>query len=73
MQLNDKTIISSGTCTDMAGDGPEVHGYISGLHPPGRMADPEEIAEAALFLLSNRASFVTGSAMTADGGISIRL
>ncbi|MEO9875292.1 MAG: SDR family oxidoreductase [Anderseniella sp.] len=67
------TLLPGGTRTAMAGDDPEVHDYISALHPLGRMADPEEIAEAALFLLSNRASFVTGSAMTADGGISIRL
>ncbi len=66
-------LLPGGTRTAMAGDDPEVHDYISGLHPLGRMADPEEIAEAALFLLSNRASFVTGTAMTADGGISIRL
>lgn len=67
------TLLPGGTRTDMAGDDPEVHDYIAGLHPLGRMADPEEIAEAALFLLSNRASFVTGSALTVDGGISIRL
>jgi len=67
------TLLPGGTRTAMAGDDPEIHDYIAGLHPLGRMADPEEIAEAALFLLSDRASFVTGSAMTADGGISIRL
>lgn len=67
------TLLPGGTRTAMAGEDPEIHDYIAGLHPLGRMADPEEIAEAALFLLSDRASFVTGSAMTADGGISIRL
>jgi len=67
------TLLPGGTRTAMAGDDPEIHDYIAGLHPLGRMADPEEIAEAAMFLLSNRAPFVTGSAMTADGGISIRL
>jgi 3alpha(or 20beta)-hydroxysteroid dehydrogenase len=39
--------------------------------PIGRMAQPEEIAEAAVFLLSDRASFVTGSAMYVDGGNAI--
>ncbi|MEM7633405.1 MAG: SDR family oxidoreductase [Pseudomonadota bacterium] len=67
------TLLPGGTRTAMSGDDPEIHQYVAGLHPLGRMADPEEIAEAALFLLSNRASFVTGSALTADGGISIRL
>ena len=38
-----------------------------------RMATPKEIAQAALFLLSDRATFMTGSPMTVDGGISVRL
>jgi NAD(P)-dependent dehydrogenase (short-subunit alcohol dehydrogenase family) len=33
-----------------------------------RMAAPSEIASAALYLASDAASFVTGSAMTVDGG-----
>lgn len=67
------TLLPGGTRTDMAGNDPEIHEYIAGLHPLRRMADPQEIAQAALFLLSDRASFVTGSAMVADGGVSIRL
>jgi NAD(P)-dependent dehydrogenase (short-subunit alcohol dehydrogenase family) len=35
-----------------------------------RMADPREVAEAAVWLCSDRASFVTGTAMPVDGGIS---
>ena len=67
------TLLPGGTRTAMAGDDSEVHDYIAGLHPLGRMAKPEEIAQAALFLLSDQSSFVTGSAMTADGGVSVRL
>lgn len=37
-------------------------------NPMGRAARPEEIAEAAVFLLSDKASFVTGIAMPVDGG-----
>jgi NAD(P)-dependent dehydrogenase (short-subunit alcohol dehydrogenase family) len=37
-------------------------------HPLARMAEPSEIAEAALFLASDRASFVTGSCLFVDGG-----
>jgi NAD(P)-dependent dehydrogenase (short-subunit alcohol dehydrogenase family) len=37
------------------------------------MASPKEIAQAAVFLLSDRASFMTGSPMTVDGGMSVRL
>ena len=36
----------------------------------GRMAEPEEIARPALFLASDDASFVTGSALMVDGGYS---
>jgi NAD(P)-dependent dehydrogenase (short-subunit alcohol dehydrogenase family) len=36
--------------------------------PLGRVADPDEIASAALFLASNDSSFVTGVELFADGG-----
>ena len=36
--------------------------------PIGRLADPSEIAEAVVWLLSDRASFVIGHAMSVDGG-----
>ena len=36
--------------------------------PLGRIADPREIAEAVFFLASEKASFITGQTLTADGG-----
>jgi len=39
-----------------------------GLHPIGRLGKPEEVAELALFLASDKASFVTGSYHLVDGG-----
>lgn len=36
--------------------------------PLGRMAEPRQIAEAAAWLLSDRASYVTGAVLPVDGG-----
>lgn len=66
-------LLPGGTKTEMAGDDKDSLAFIASLHPLKRIANADEIAQAALFLLSNRASFVTGSAMTTDGGISVRL
>ncbi|HEY4095196.1 MAG TPA: SDR family oxidoreductase, partial [Baekduia sp.] len=38
--------------------------------PAGRLGTPEEIAAAAAFLLSARASYVTGQALLVDGGLT---
>ncbi|MGI4813740.1 MAG: SDR family NAD(P)-dependent oxidoreductase [Janthinobacterium lividum] len=40
------------------------------VNPLGRMGKPEEIANAALFLLSDEASFVNGAALAVDGGVT---
>lgn len=67
------TVLPGGTKTSMAGDDQDTLDYVANLHPLKRMAEPEEIAEAAMFLLSDRSSFMTGSPMIVDGGISARL
>ncbi len=41
-----------------------------GAQPMGRLATPEECAEAALWLVSDQASFVTGVALPVDGGFT---
>ncbi|MBM3787991.1 MAG: SDR family oxidoreductase [Acidobacteria bacterium] len=46
----------------------EMFDKLSKAQPIGRMAQPEEIAHAALFLCSDEASFITGTALPVDGG-----
>lgn len=47
---------------------PAVHKYVLGCHPIGRFGKPEEIAEAVVWMCSNRASFMTGQCLVLDGG-----
>jgi NAD(P)-dependent dehydrogenase (short-subunit alcohol dehydrogenase family) len=49
----------------------EMKAFVRNMHALKRIAEPDEQAHAALFLASDAASFVTGSAMLVDGGVSI--
>ena len=42
-----------------------------GVHAMRRLGEPEEIADAVAYLLSDRASFITGHVLNVDGGITI--
>ena len=53
----------------MIGDDKELEQLIVGVHPIGRVASPEEIAWAAVWLCSEEASFITGAALPVDGGL----
>ncbi|MDQ3583544.1 MAG: SDR family oxidoreductase [Pseudomonadota bacterium] len=51
----------------------EARRQLGEMHPIGRIGQPEEIAECALFLASQRAGFINGAVLRVDGGISSRL
>ena len=47
---------------------PGIVDRITETTPLGRMGEPSEVAEAAAWLLSDRASFVSGAMLAVDGG-----
>jgi len=49
-----------------------VASQTTALHPVGRRGLPADVAEAALFLASDGASFITGTNLVIDGGLTIR-
>jgi NAD(P)-dependent dehydrogenase (short-subunit alcohol dehydrogenase family) len=49
---------------------PERTARLTAQHPLGRLGEPQDIANAALFLLSDEARWITGQAIAVDGGLS---
>jgi NAD(P)-dependent dehydrogenase (short-subunit alcohol dehydrogenase family) len=47
---------------------PQIHKHIVSCHPIGRLGRPTEIAEAVVWMCSDRASFMTGESLVLDGG-----
>jgi NAD(P)-dependent dehydrogenase (short-subunit alcohol dehydrogenase family) len=50
---------------------PEMYQQLLQMHPIGRFARPEEVAESVLFLSSDKSSYLTGHALPIDGGVLI--
>jgi NAD(P)-dependent dehydrogenase (short-subunit alcohol dehydrogenase family) len=51
---------------------PDMYEKVLKTHAMGRLAEPEEIADAVVYLCSERASFITGHDLVVDGGIMVR-
>lgn len=67
-------LLPGGTDTPMAramNGGAEAWAFVERLHALKRVATPEEQARSALYLASDLSSFTTGTALLADGGVSI--
>jgi len=65
-------IIQTGM-TGRISDDPEVRrNYEENVIPWGRIGQPEDIANAALFLASDEARFITGTELVVDGGMTAR-
>jgi NAD(P)-dependent dehydrogenase (short-subunit alcohol dehydrogenase family) len=60
--------LGEGGLADQQGDREEVLAKVGAGRPLGRLARPDELAAVIVFLCSDRASYVTGAAWSADGG-----
>lgn len=60
--------LGEGGLADQQGEREAVLAKVGAGRPLGRLAEPEEIAAVIAFLASERASYVTGAAWSADGG-----
>jgi meso-butanediol dehydrogenase / (S,S)-butanediol dehydrogenase / diacetyl reductase len=49
---------------------PHVFETLAAWYPLGRVGEPEDVANAALFLASDEASWITGAVLTVDGGLT---
>jgi len=76
-EIRVNAINPAATATEMlcAGfdDNPGAFDELQSMHPIGRIADPAEVAKVAVFLASENASFITGTSIDVDGGITSRL
>ena len=67
--IRSNALLPGGTNTAMAGNDAQRE-WAASLHAMKRIANASEIAQAALFLASDMASFVSGSSLWVDGGNS---
>jgi NAD(P)-dependent dehydrogenase (short-subunit alcohol dehydrogenase family) len=65
------TPLTRGYASGMEGGEEAGMKVLSGLHPIGRYAKPEEVAAATLFLSSDQAGFITGTILPVDGGLTM--
>jgi len=64
------TYFAGGVWENIEQNVPDLYAQAMALNPTGRMAKPEEIARAAVFLASPAASFITGTNLVVDGALT---
>jgi len=64
------TYFAGGVWENIEQNVPDLFAQAMALNPTGRMAKPEEIARAAVFLASPAASFITGANLLVDGALT---
>ncbi len=64
------TYFDGGVWNQIKDGNPELYGTALALNPTGRMGTPQEMANAAVFLASPAASFVTGANLVVDGALT---
>ncbi|MCP9272796.1 SDR family NAD(P)-dependent oxidoreductase [Mycolicibacterium arenosum] len=64
------TYFPGGVWSSIEENDPELFATALGLNPTGRMATPQEVANAVVFLSSSAASFITGTNLLVDGALT---
>jgi NAD(P)-dependent dehydrogenase (short-subunit alcohol dehydrogenase family) len=65
-------LVNTPLIADMVSENPALHEQLVASHPLGRIAEPEEVADAILYLATGKSSYVTGIALPVDGGYLAR-
>jgi enoyl-[acyl-carrier-protein] reductase (NADH) len=65
-------LVNTPLIADMVTENPELHEHLVASHPLGRIAEPEEVADAIVWLATGKSSYVTGVALPVDGGYLAR-
>ena len=65
-------LVNTPLVADMVNQNPALHEELMASHPLGRIAEPEEVADAVVWLCSDKSSYVTGIELPIDGGYTAR-
>jgi NAD(P)-dependent dehydrogenase (short-subunit alcohol dehydrogenase family) len=65
-------LVNTPLIAGMITENPALHDELVAAHPLGRIAEPQEVADAVAWLCSEKSSYVTGIALPVDGGYTAR-